>query len=1628
MMLRQEVFSLDAPLDDPDIKERQKQLKPYSVATHNCHIQLLQPKDMNRHASFIVTESEAITINYERDETDPRIAHTLNTKLDELGNVLKAASVVYPRVKPNMDLPAEVREKQGTTHIIYTLSNFTDDNIEDSLYRLRQPSEIKTFEITGLTKTSNLYQIADFKSILTINSEAMAYHETPSAGTTQRRVIEHIRSLYYNEELTAASPAGKLASHGIPYESYQLAYTPELLSALFGNKITDPNALLSKEGKFVHGESDDNWWIRSGKPLFINTDEGEDITSARNRFYSPIGYLSPFDTRTKITYYKDYFLFLQATEDALGNRTAIDHYNFRMLSPIRMRDINNNISEVLLDELGLPKAIAVLGKGEEADNLTGLTEFTSEIETNAIQNYFTLSDTASLRSTAQILLQGATTRFIYDFDCFLRSKGELEENFGNELCTRPELHPTVTGSILREQHYQVNRDSPLQLSFEYSDGMGNVAMTKTQAEPGKALNLIIQPNCDYTLETVETRDELRWLGNGRTVLNNKGKPVKQYEPYFSINPFYEDHKELIERGVTPIIYYDAVGRNIRTELPDGTFTKVEFDSWRQMSFDQNDTVMDSQWYNDRINNRIDAALIAAGKAPAKEKAAAKKAAKHYNTPSIVHLDSLGRSVLSIAHNRIDEKDANGNVVNTKDEFYSTLIHLDIEGNAQKVIDARGNTVMKYSYDMLGHRVYQNSMDAGQRWMLTNSLGNPLRTWDERDHEFQYFYDVLHRPTYDKVLRDGDKPLDHIFSKIIYGESLLLLNRTNEAELQTKNILGKPIKIHDTGGLIDTPEYDFKGQPIATTRKLFKKYKEVANWTEANLKADLETDALGRITKQTAPDSSVITPSYNEAGLLDGESVLHPGADAAIDYIKNIDYNEKGQREKIVYGNGVSTKFYYDTETFRLKRLESKRKNGEPLQDLYYTFDAVGNITQIEDKNIPVNFFDNQKIIGISNYTYDALYQLIKATGRENDAALNFGTCDNWNDKAFIKEMNPSDDPMAMRNYTRSYHYDSVGNIKEMKHRATSGNWTRNYEYEMGNNRLNRTSIGDNSYNYEYHEKHGYSVKLPHLEKIDWNFKEEVILSSRQHCTDDNIPVITYYQYDGEGQRIRKITENQSQAGDETSKKEERIYISGYETYRTFQAGSINFERESLSLMDEGHRFVMVETVKSNTDPTPSPSERVGVRIARYQLHNHLGSAALELDGTPEAKVISYEEYHPFGTTSYQAINKDLKASAKRYRYTGMERDEETGMEYHSARYYLPWLGRWLSVDPIGIGDGVNVYRYVGNNPLILRDSSGLQSGKVLALGQEIVKDLVINQDVNLNEHYRGRAQNFANLDPVMIGDMESFSDVFNTHSYKPSGSAEMVKRALNGADGIEAIYMNTVGFEKRLIDNSTGKIMNKHTAQEFKTINDFLFETKADGTRILKNTSKVDIFIETHQGGTIKIPKGSSTIESLNFSSNTPDGKPLLTEKIAGKTVRGAFSALALIGAIAEGYHIGTGVNDINEGKIAEGANKIIFGSLRLGTDIGSIAIMESGKLAIGGGAGASTAALGAAVGSLMLAEVEISRALKGEKTTAAEAVDYYVTMVEEGDQQGGVGGFLKQAGGYAGGTISSLIAVGQGY
>ncbi len=62
-----------------------------------------------------------------------------------------------------------------------------------------------------------------------------------------------------------------------------------------------------------------------------------------------------------------------------------------------------------------------------------------------------------------------------------------------------------------------------------------------------------------------------------------------------------------------------------------------------------------------------------------------------------------------------------------------------------------------------------------------------------------------------------------------------------------------------------------------------------------------------------------------------------------------------------------------------------------------------------------------------------------------------------------------------------------------------------------------------------------------------------------------------------------------------------------------------------------------------------------------------------------------------------------------YKYTGRRLDAETGLYYYRARYYSPSLGRFLQTDPIGYGDDLNMYTYVGNDPTDRTDPTGMDT-------------------------------------------------------------------------------------------------------------------------------------------------------------------------------------------------------------------------------------------------------------------------------------------------------------------------------
>ena len=1342
--LRQEVYELD--LDSLQAGQHIP-VKLFTATCRNCQIRRIQPLSDNKHAVFLVTESETITYHYDLDlrrqnlQPDPRVAHTLNLRTDEYGNVLQSVAAVYPRTGrhedsslPAGDLDLIVRAQQET-HISYTENRYTNDINDAHSHRLRLICEAGTYELTGIIRTDagdqptpdtpeNLYLTIDklrryrLSGFYDGGTQAVAdlqYHEIPDRATLQKRLVDQVRILYFDENLQDPLPFGILNRLGLLYETYRLALTDVLLDAVFSAKLTqDIRDELKNPGvsgylsgadlnkHFGSAAIGGQYWVRSGIAGFA--------AAAGHHFFLPECYTDPFGNLTTLQYDSNYHLFIESSTDPAGNTTRVERFDYRVLTPGKIRDINNNLTEVVFDILGMPTAMALNGKGAEGDSLDDFDDTLSNPDPGTVSDFFTGDfDEAAARR----LLGSATARHVY---CF----GEQRQDDGSVAWGH---HPAGVCGILRERYVaelSPGEQSPLQAAFEYSDGMGTLLVKKAQAEPIPGSSL------------------LRWIASGKTILNNKGKPVKQYEPYFSESGHrFEEPREV---GVTPVMYYDAAGRLVRTELPDKSFGRVEFSPWHTAKYDPNDTVLEegNSWYARKTGSA----------ATAEDRRAARLTEVHAGTPAVTFIDSLGREVVRLAHNRY--QDSTGTL---HEEKYITFSRLDAEGKPLWIRDARKNLVIQFiqppmpdslptdvtsgfvpCYDISGSLLYQHSTDAGDRWMLNDAARKPMYAWDinqrraedgtavDEHRVFYTRYDELHRPTGQFMIINGDPA--QLIERFLYGEQISAANHACD-----RNLRGQLHQHYDQSGLKTVVFCDFKGNPREVRRRLAGSYKaQVIDWQEGSATAGLESetfimiteyDALNRITRQynwhrgTGSRVAVYEPHYNRRGLLEREDLVVGAARAADGYLEgsgsrrapaidSITYNARGQRELVHYGNGTITRYHYDTETFRLMQLRTTRpgfnpgfpngaglqKDARVIQNLYYTYDPVGNITEIYDDAYEPAFFRNQQVEPRSRYWHDALYRLISASGRENCQARE--APGQYEPQPLVLQC-PVSDPKSLHNYTQHYIYDSVGNIRELRHLANGGGWTRHYGYAPDNNRLSLTREGDDDLQaiaYR-HDTHGNTINLANVAPeyfIRWDYRDMI------HTLNLEGGGWAYYNYDADKQRTRKVIE--SQGG---TKKWERLYLGGMEIYRRYSGNRVVEEIEYHHLLEGDRRVLLVEDVLQ----TDNSRLETGT-LYRYQYGNHLGSAVLDLDG--QAQIITYEEYYPYGSTSYQAMRSQTE-TPKRYRYTGKERDGESGLYYHGARYYASWLGRWMSCDPVK-NAALSCYVFCSCRPIVNVDPNG----------------------------------------------------------------------------------------------------------------------------------------------------------------------------------------------------------------------------------------------------------------------------------------------------------------------------------
>lgn len=1239
---------LDGKVRRQEIHRMDKANSLVSINQQGYVIKQYQNKKTEQHkATFAAFATDSIT--YACDGVpleDARISHQLPLTIDQYGAITESCSISYGRQH------SSAYAEQATTKMVYTTQQVLHQDQHPEQYALGIGLAQKSFEIAGLDQIYQgvvLDKLAIQQQLNLALAQLMPQGQALDYNQPQAQLLAWNKTYYSNLTTQEALPFGQIQFPILEHHQEQLVGEETWVQQTWQGRVS----ALDLE-QLNYKKEQNNFWRSTASYTYYNKDN----------FYLPHTVQAP--TGNVDSYkYDNFGLFIHKITNSLGQE-ATSTYNYQALAVAQQVDWNDNTTEFGYD--ALHNLVAMTHYGQELDAQ-------GQVVSQGHQSLATFSwqepsSTAVLLQQPQQFLQGITAYFHYD------------------LWAWKERQEPLVVVALRNENYEGHPTPNIQISLGHVDGFGRPLQSKMLVEEGKAWQLDANG-------LTEVQASQRWVVSGRVLYNNKQQPIKQYEPFYSVDWQYEAEASLDAWGEASQLHYDALGRVVKIVSPRGTFEKTIYTAWQQQYFDANDTIKDSLYYT--IHSSLP------NTDPSKQ--ALQQMESHYNTPTTQHLDNLGRPFLI-------QKSSSPQVL------LETHTQLDLLGNVLQVTDARGVVLSQHSYDLLGQAVYLNSADAGEKWSLYDNAGLNTTNWTANGEQLQQDYDLLGRPT-QLWLQENGQPL--LLQQLTYGNSLA------PALAKNKNALGQVLLTEDATGRQSIQAYNIAGLVLEQKQELCVEYKHTIDWSSTvalepeQYTSRYEYDALGRVTLHQKPDGSQHIPQYLQSGRLYKMQVQGFGANpsSSHEFLQDSSYNARGQLVSRQLGNQVSLQYTYDSKEFRLQSFKAIHQQGSQHRHLQwnnYHYDAVGNITHLEDHALAGLLNQTSSSPLVKQYHYDAHYRLIAATGKIHQAFNQWDGARNAHTQpiAFKGTQHlTTNNSQAVENYTRRYHYDAGGNLQSMQHLGQSKNWTRNYWIAADSNRsLSATDYNGNPIsNPEQHfDAAGNLVQLAHLRSLEWNCfnqLQKVVLIERLTEPDD----AEYYVYNSGGLRSRKITERLVNGRVEIT---EKIYLDGCEIIQKKTNNNLLYKATTTIVQAEGQtKLALIHHIHTGLAAGEAAT------TFRYQIGNHLGAVALETD--EQGQIISYEEYFPFGGTAFLFGNNKKEVARKTYRYSGKEKDDATGFYYYGFRYYVPWLCRWLNPDPTGMRDGPNIYAFVQNNPINLVDAWGLDA-KAAQLFKENRKD------------------------------------------------------------------------------------------------------------------------------------------------------------------------------------------------------------------------------------------------------------------------------------------------------------------
>lgn len=652
--------------------------------------------------------------------------------------------------------------------------------------------------------------------------------------------------------------------------------------------------------------------------------------------------------------------------------------------------------------------------------------------------------------------------------------------------------------------------------------------------------------------------------------------------------------------------------------------------------------------------------------------------KYYLTSS-TSPDGVKTFKVTDAHNK-DIAVRNGPILPNGDSYQTTWNQYDNAGRCTVIKRPNGLSELKnegqwednMEYNFLGQLSTQISVDGDTAHYLYNKSGKIRFCQDaeakQKGITLYSLYDDLGRPTEKGILNfqfenlkqsDADNnsyiPLNvpkTIVKSFSYDGNPSNIKQDISSFEGTPYLIGRLVQssiqlVDDKQPVVESFSYNFEGQIVHKVQK-------ISAISTAKLATSFDYDNLGKIQKIGYPNDAnfQLIYAHNYLGQIKsiGTDAQNPSG------IATYTYNAEGQITQAKLNQANPTKVIDCTKTYNsqgwLKQLSYKNYLTQQLSYTSGAYDEEGGPSGYYNGNIAKithSFAFPGKFPDYSvQFRYDQLSRIMSAKN---------SLLDNW------------DLGVGSGQQTQ---YDLNGNILQL----SRGAQTNQYQYNQ-NNKLNGID-GQQSIQYD---------KNCNVVTIDYSDKEPPIA----------------FTYDLPTQMVKSINVGNKHTKDSGSTSDLLTFQYNMHNQRVLkQWGESDYKIYTYHHDDAP---LSVITKDTNDKYIYGPSGIVGI-LRNDQLHfiltDNLNSTRLVVEANTGAVKNSYD-YAPFGKIMRKTGQNDFTDRG----FSGYELERMTNLYHTGIRFYNPLTGRFLSVDPAH--QYASPYTYVGNNPVLLTDPSGLIS-------------------------------------------------------------------------------------------------------------------------------------------------------------------------------------------------------------------------------------------------------------------------------------------------------------------------------